>query len=512
MRSRRSHAFAALAVVGFLVAGTGVNGTTARAQTGDLASQFGGYTLASRGNGFLMSFDSPHLLPVASPLFEIGLPEAQATGSNGPSGYALASLAYPGSVVANLPAVLAQGGANVPLPSYPARQESFFPAGPADARQQVATATMAAATTADASDGVADYDGTDLQSFFSMGSVTVRAHTGIEQGQVVSRIHSEISNINILGVVTIASVVTDLVANSNGVDAASDGTTTVSGVKVLGLDATIDADGVHVGTMPPGQPSAPPGVLDPILNGAGLGQLADSLKPIAQALSSLVTSTVGATGTVNDLLQQGGISLKVLQPVSTKNGGQAQRTANGLLIEITYNGKTAPLVSQLLAAVPSDQLPTDPLVPGVPLNTSPQALFNLLKETFITDLALAPGDVAVQASPPYQASPFSGGPGGNSSLGTGGGTTPSFSTAAPRLGTTGTPGTGGSGPSVGDALPIAGAEPYALGLALLGVALIAWLFGFGGGRLADNTLAAANSSCPEGREPPNATYAPGGTP
>jgi hypothetical protein len=64
---------------------------------------------------------------------------------------------------------------------------------------------------------------------------------------------------------------------------------------------------------------------------------------------------------------------------------------------------------------------------------------------------------------------------------------------------------------VGDALPIAGAEPYAVLLALALLLLIGWLFGLGGGRLVDNTLAAASSSCPEGREPPSAASAPGGT-
>jgi len=214
---------------------------------------------------------------------------------------------------------------------------------------------------------------------------------------------------------------------------------------------------------------------------------------------------------VNGLLAQGGISVKVLQPVATNGGGQAHRTANGVLVEITYNGKTEPLVSQLLAAVPADQLPIDPLIPGVPLNTSPQALFNLLKETFITDLALAQGDVGVKASPPFVASPFGGGTTGSAGSAGSTGTTgsPSFNTAAPSLG--GATGTGGSSPSVVDALPIAGADPYAVALALGLLLLIGWMFGFGGGRLVDNTLAAASSSCPEGREPPSAASAPGGT-
>lgn len=514
-RRSRSRTLALLASVAFLLLGVGANGS-ARAQSNapsDLASQFGGYKLSSRGNGFLLSFDSPGLLPVGSPLFGVGLPEAQATGSNGPSGYALASLAYPGSLIADLPAVIAQSGTSAPIPSYPIRQQSFFPAGPLEATQQIGTASMTAKTSDVSSDSVAQYSGADLQAFFNMGQVTVTSHTGIEEGQVVSRVRSEVTNVNILGVVTIASIVTDLVAVSNGKEASTDGFTQASGVKVLGLDATLDAAGLHVGPPPPGSTTTTkqPSPLDPILGGNDLSQLNSLLKPVADALSGLIVQVVGASGTVNDLLKDAGISMRVLEPTKSNSGGQAQRTANGVLIEINYNGKTAPLVSTLLAAVPSSQLPTDSLIPGVPLNTSPQALFNLLKETYVTDLALAPGDVGVQASEPYKATPFAGGkPSGASPARAATTGSPGFSTAAPRLGPGGGGGSGGGG-GLGDALPISfGAEPLALLAAILAIVFTAGVFGLGAGRLADNVLAAASSSCPQGLEPPSATYSPPG--
>ncbi len=509
-RSRRIRASVALALAAFLLLGVGANGA-AQAQTQDGAAQFGGFSLSSRGNGFLLSFDSPHLLPLGSPLFEVGMPEAQATQSSGPSGYALASLAYPGALLANLPAVIAQSGNDVPVPPYPAQQQAFYPSGPTDASQQLGTATMNATTTETTSDGIANYDGSDLQTFFASGAMVVRSHTGIEDGQVVSRVHSEVDNVNILGIITIGSIATDMVAVSNGQDADTSGTTVTNGVKVLGLDATIDSDGVHLanpaanGSSSPSS-SAPAGPLDPVLNGAGLGSLAGPLQPVAQALSQLITSFVGATGSINDLLQQAGITVKLLEPSATKNGGQAQRTANGLLVEINYNGRTAPLVSQLLAAVPSDQLPADPLIPQVPLNTSPQALFNLLKETYITDLALAPGAVAVQASAPYVASPATRSSSGSTApLGVQGiaSTNTPFTTSAPKL-STGPTTTGGD--SIGNALPIdLSGNPYpVIAALLLAVAMMA-LFGYGGGFLADNVLASTSAACPEGREAPSST-------
>ena len=507
-RSRRFRAHAALALAAFLLLGVGANGAAQAQTTGSSdAPQFGGFALSSRGNGFLLSFDSPHLLPLGSPLFEIGLPEAQATQSSGPSGYALASLAYPGALVANLPAVIAQSGNDVPLPSYPAQQQAFYPSGPTEASQQVATASMNVTTTETTSDGVANYDGSDLQSFFASGAMVVRTHTGIENGQVVSRVHSEVDNVDILGIITIGSVTTDMVAVGNGQDADTSGTTTANGVKVLGLDATIDTDGLHIGnptTSTDSSSSAPSGPLDPLLNGAGLGSLTDPLQPVAQTLSQLITSLVGATGSVNDLLQQAGITVKLLEPSATKSAGQAQRTADGLLVEINYNGRTVPLVSQLLAAVPSDQLPADPLIPQVPLNTSPQALFNLLKETYVTDLALAPGAVAVQASAPYVASPITPSPSSTGPRAVAGinATNTPFTTAAPKLSTSPTSGDNG----LGTALPIdLSGNPYPVIAALLLALALMAVFGYGGGFLADNVLATTGAACPEGREAPSST-------
>lgn len=516
-RARRSAMSLVLVAV---LLGAAAN-TSALAQGGpstDLASQFGGYKLTSRGNGFLLSFDSPRLFPLGSPLFEVGLPEVQATGSNGPSGYAMASLAYPGSLLANLPAVAKQGSPDAPpLPDYPVRQQSFYPSGPESSAQQIATASMSTATSAISSDGVAQYSAADLQSFFQAGQVTVTAHTGLEAGQVVSRLRSEVTNLNILGIISIGSVVTDIVAAGNGKDANTDGITTVSGVKVLGLDATIDAAGVHLGSPPPaGTPTttAPPGPLGGILPPqASLGPLNDALKPAADALSALIRQTVGSSGTLDDLLKQAGISIKLLQPLNTKSGAQAQRTANGLLVEITYNGRTEPILSQLIAAVPSNQLPADcpfastpfdPACTAIPLNISPQAMFNLLKETYVIDLALAPGDVAVQASPPYVATPFVTAPRSvpkpATTVATG---ATRFTTPSPALSRGGSSGGDGSG-SLGNFLPIALGTPIAALAALSLVALTAGVFGIGSRRLADGVLAATARSCPEGREPPDA--------
>src|SRR5439155_6669817 len=156
-RSRVRRRRRALAVLGgvALLAGFGANGA-ARAQSvlGDSSSAFGGFKLQSHGEGLTITYDSPGLVPgTPSPLVAGSVPESMTNMDSGPSGYALASLVYPGPLLADLPTVLALGG--VPnanqIPAYPVRSQAFYPAGPPEASQDLRAgrqAATAAATTA----------------------------------------------------------------------------------------------------------------------------------------------------------------------------------------------------------------------------------------------------------------------------------------------------------------------------------------------------------------------------
>src|SRR5439155_14588644 len=142
-RSRVRRRRRALAVLGgvALLAGLGANGA-ARAQSvlGDSSSAFGGFKLQSHGEGLTITYDSPGLVPgTPSPLVAGSVPESLTNMDSGPSGFALASLVYPGPLLADLPTVLALGGfPNADqVPAYPVRSQAFYPAGPTDASQQV---------------------------------------------------------------------------------------------------------------------------------------------------------------------------------------------------------------------------------------------------------------------------------------------------------------------------------------------------------------------------------------
>jgi hypothetical protein len=206
-----------------------------------------------------------------------------------------------------------------------------------------------------------------------------------------------------------------------------------------------------------------------------------------------------AGGGVNELLAASGITIRTMEPFESVDGASAERTANGVVIDIDYEGRGDNPLAQLLAAIPSDQLPGEG-IPGFPLNTSPQALVNLLKETHVTGIALAYGNVHVNASPAFEAPPFSAPTGGTTGGGTTGGTSAlprtSFSTPTPSLPPTPTRTSTGATPVEGSAAGAVGGGGAAAAVVL--ALLTSPLWAVGSRKLADNVLDVASSSCPDG--------------
>lgn len=505
-RTRRS--LTALVVVAFVLGLAGSPAVVAQAdgEQPDV-DQFGGFIASGRGNGLQLTYDSPGLLPTGSPIFQLSVPEALATLNSGPVGYALSSFAYPGPLVADLGAALAAGGQETGIPPYPVRSEAFFPSGPTESSEGDQGTEMRAVTEFADSRSFASFAGLDFDPAAFVGSVRSNSQSVIEGTQLVSRNRTEVSDVTILGgLIEIESVVTDLVATSNGERAATAGGTTVSGMTVLGLPATVDENGVSF-TQPPEDPNdGEPGPVDDPLGGA-LGGVGEQLGGVSDPLNDLLDQ-IGAGGddALQQLFEQSGIEVELLDPIETVDGSTAERTANGLSITVNYDGSNTPVLTQLLSLVPSENLPSDDLGP-IPF--SPQAIFNLFKETHINGFAIAPANVFTAATPaftfeppvfePPSATPPSPSTGGSTP---GGGTSGGFETATPQLpagggsqAVTSSPVSTGAGLPFGDALPA---------LALIGALLGSPFFAAGSRKLADNTLAAVSSSCPEGLETPPA--------
>lgn len=503
---RRVPALAALVV---LLLGLGSGSVPARAAGEDAAPapSFGGFQLEGHGNGLLFTYDAKGVFPV-SPVFQAGLPEANVNLSD-TSGYALASLAWPGPLVADLAKALAVGGQDVPIPPWPVRAEVTSPGDVPERRVSTFPGTdMTARANEQSASASSHYAGVSVPGFVDVQAIDVRAVNGTEDGKVVSRTRSVLSGVDLFsGLVRIESLVTDVTARSDGKEATSEGVTTAHGVTVLGLAATLDAQGIHLQeALPaPGNPLHP--VTDQVFaGGSPLKPLADGLAPVAQQLSNAIVQVLGQSGSLNDALRQAGIDMRILNPVETKDGASVSRAASGLVINMTYAGKADQRLAPLLALIPSDQLPADS-PPGVPM--SPQALVNLMKETHITEWSLAPGYVSAAATPAFDGGAVDGsfdGAGGALDTGvldTGIGT-------ADLGGGTFDPGAGGApGPSGGDGGRFGGPAGFvpasAIGdavpvtLVLLAVVLAPFFAG-ASRRLADGVLAANPAGCPFGKD------------
>ncbi|HEX2701586.1 MAG TPA: choice-of-anchor P family protein [Acidimicrobiales bacterium] len=486
------------AVVALAVSATG----PASAGADDVTDQFGGFELLARGNGLQVTYDSPGLVP-QSPAFQASIPEALASSSSG-TNYALASLAYPGAVLADLSTVLAQSNPDLPavVPPYPVRAQAFFPSGPTAQTQSGGSAEMRAVTDAASSQAVAFYAGTDVGPLVRSGSVTGNSATRVEQGRVTSRARVEVGDVDLLGgLIHAESVVTDLVAVSDGRTSASEGQTTVHGLTVLGLAATVDGDGVTLDQRPP-DPARPASPLDPVLGplvGSGTlppGAVAPA-KPVLDNLNQ-VLARLGPDATLTDALDASGVRLRVLEPVSTADKGAATRSAYGLQLEVDYSAAGDPLVGPLLAAlVPSGTLPADCPVPGAPVDCSPEGLVSLLTRTQIGGLGIAAADVRAAATAPFEDvdvsfappalppgrgvdGPLAGGPSPDA---------PAFSTPFPAL-----PTAPGGGLAMAPLSVLGRALPAVLIVLLV---LSAPLWATASRRLADAALAAPADGCPE---------------
>ncbi|MEY2452597.1 MAG: hypothetical protein QOD92_2171, partial [Acidimicrobiaceae bacterium] len=202
---RRRRSLIALVGVAF-VAATGANGSAQAQSSGssDLGTQFGGFHIDSAGEGMTFTYNSPGLIPgTPAPLFAASLPASITNMDSGPSGFALASLVYPGPLVADLPTVLALGG--VPnanqIPSYPVRSQAFYPAGPTTASQDLGSGREIAATDATSATASAVYGAAQLPPALNIGSVTSTSESHLEESAVVSRTRVELTGVDIaLGV------------------------------------------------------------------------------------------------------------------------------------------------------------------------------------------------------------------------------------------------------------------------------------------------------------------------
>ena len=494
VRLRRSVVGLALAA-SLLGVGAGGVHSPARAQdaveTGD--QLFGSYDLLARGVGVQARYEIEGLLPGGAPVLDLTIPETLTRFGSGPTGYGLASLLYPGGIIVNLSSLVAQGapGAEANIPDYPVKAEAFFPAGPLEAKSQ-AIGDQSVRTNELGVDAMGIFPSIDANPAISVASVTSASRSGIEDGKAVSRTRVVLGGVNLLGgVVSIDSLVTDLVAVHDGTEGAVDGGTKATGVKFLGLAAELTEDGLVLDEAPAAQgPGAP--------LGTALNSVLPGLQQLTAPVQDLVEQVLAqAVPSLDDVLAAAGIELSLLggDEVATDSGASAFRSA-GLALTISYKGAEQDALIDLIESIPPDLRPNIGPLPNP---------VSFLANNHITGLTLGLGTVSALASSPFGTEGGDGGDlpldGGLPPFDVGELGDPGFSTPLPEISEGSQPG------GLGETAAAAASGAIPAGLIFL-VLLLSPFFGVASTRLADNVLAGTSSSCPSGLdEPPPRTRA-----
>lgn len=500
---RRSRSGLVGLLAGAALLGAGATGPSARAQEEAAPSQtgevlFGTYDLEARGVGLQTRYEIEGLLPGGSPVLDLTIPETLARFSSGPSGYGLASLAYPGGLLINLPSLMEQtGGDASQVPPYPIKAEAFFPSGPTEVDASQGGGEQRVVTGQLGVEAAGAFPKVEAGPAVEIGSLTSASRSAIEDGKAISRTRVELGDVNVLGgVVTIESVVTDLVAAHDGKAGAADGGTRVSGLRFLGLDAAFTEDGLVLTEAPPvAGPGAPLGdLLDPLA-----GPLRDALGPVQDALAEVLDQT---TPQVDDLLARAGITIRLNQPEDVAvASGAITRESQGLEITFTYAGREQQQLADLINSVPDELKPSLGPIPF------PLAFF---AENHLSGISLAPATVRSLAAPPFTVPPLPDLPvppvgTGTVDPGPGGGlAAPSFDTPIPDVPSASPSGTGLTGLE-GASSPFDGALPALL---VLVAVVMSPLFGLGSTKLADNVLAPVSDRCPTGQDQPPPVRSP----
>ena len=228
------------------------------------------------------------------------IPEASSNLASGPVGSALAAVAWPGPIASNVGTLLLVSSPSAPPQSSmlndPIKAEAHTGQNPPTVtNSSVPGATMTATAKADSVESDATVQNTATQAGTFGPS---HAHSNITSDGDVGKAaaNSLVQNVDFgAGAVKIDSVTSTAEAHTDGTKADGSAATTVNGMTVGGMPATVDQDGVHFGNQ--GQPA-----------------------------------NQAANAAAQQALAQSGISMVVSAPTKSVKGGNAVVQAGSLVI------------------------------------------------------------------------------------------------------------------------------------------------------------------------------------
>jgi hypothetical protein len=314
-----------MAAGGAAVASAVVLPTMAQA-AGDSGSGFGSFNLAASAPVEQMRFndgDKCGGTSAGTGGCEGVVPETVSMLRNGPIGYALSAVAWPGVLAGNVGSVVVVSGGpdQAKTLNDPVRAESRTASGPDTVtNKDYPGMTMVASAKDDvvsASADIAESNSSQGGDFHHSTSRTKVAVTG--PTSAIGEAYSHADDISLVGgVVTIGSVTSTAKGTTDGRKATATGSTLVNDVKIAGVPVTIDERGVTV-------------------NGNNA--------PLNKAASDAVNAAVSAAG----------MTVAISQPSGKPQGGSVVYNAGSLVFAWKTPGGTATAIlggaSLQLAAV-----------------------------------------------------------------------------------------------------------------------------------------------------------------
>jgi hypothetical protein len=343
-----------IAAAVLVLGAVGLVPSAAGAQTTD--SALGGYQGTAAGSGLQVDYTPQGLLPLPS-LIDIGSPDAVATISSGPSTFAQSSVLDPGDLLYNPDALLTLFSSSYPsgtLPAYPYRVSANSGFGePAAESNPAPGLTASARAEPNGSTARAAAPAAQAPPLFNLGTTSALATTKITGDTVITHSLTKASGVDVFGLITIDSVVTDLTATSQGAGKPPNlaGGTKVTGAKVAGRPVTIDAAGVHVDK---------------------------NALPLPKSLGK----------SLNDALKRAGLHVTVSAPIPLSDASHGRLASGGLRIDFDNSTRSVSALAALFDAIPSVGSP----VPGVP---SVDDIKVALQARNVAAIELARGDVSL---------------------------------------------------------------------------------------------------------------------
>lgn len=367
-----------------LVASSTLLGGTVHAQeepageAGAPAPSLGGYEGRAHSSGMHVFYNPAGVLPITAPV-NLGAPDALATITSGPSTFGRAAVLDPGDLLVNPDALLTQLDPSYPagtLPPYPFRISATSTFGePAVSSRPAPGLEADVEATPEGSTARASTAGFDAPAIANLGSMSSSATTEFDGSTITVRARTEVADFDLLGLLTIDSIVTEVVATSSGDGTEVSGGTTIGGASLLGEEVNIDENGIH--PKPDGDGKQPPSLLEPLLG------------PVREVLLPEVT----------DLLEQAGIRISVPGPVKAEGETTGELGVTGLRIDIEVSNETFPVISQLSDLLP----PLENPIPGAP---GIEDLLALAQARHLVALDVGRAQVALTASPSFEPPPF----------------------------------------------------------------------------------------------------------